>query len=161
MLPGSSMDGTRDYTQRAGVIYGAGQDEAGIAFSNVQVSPDGKTTYFKPFAYNPRMYPRKNNPSYDPRMKPKETLLQVPGRGGRAQRDEDRPGPVPAVRRARDHRHDHPDHRPPAVLGSADAPADDPGGQTIRINGLLGVREGVLAHITQVHRGLRLADRRS
>jgi hypothetical protein len=74
--PGVAFDGSRDYTQRAGIIYGAGQDEAGIAFSNIQVSPDGRTTTFEPFAYNPRLYPRKNNPSYDPRLKPKETMLR-------------------------------------------------------------------------------------
>jgi len=148
--PGVQMDGSRDYTQRAGVIYGAGQDEAGIAFSNVQVTPDGKTTYFKPFAYNSRMYPRKNNPSYDPRVKPKETLLRFQDgvdelsalkiAQGQYQRFAE-PGITGTITLTTDPRLSSGQLMPRLMIR---------GGQTIRINGLLGVKEGVLAHITQV-----------
>ena len=86
------------------MIYGSGQDEAGIAFSNIQVTPDGRTTYFKPFAYSPRMWPRKNNPNYDPRLKPKETMIRFQDGVDEISAMQDRPGSVPAVRRARDHR---------------------------------------------------------
>jgi hypothetical protein len=116
-LPGCSggvtMDGSRDFTQRAGVIYGAGRDEAGISSPTSRFPLTDGTTYYEPFAYSNRMWPRKNNPSYDPTAKPKEDD-PVPGWSGRGQRSEDRSGPVPAVRRARDHRIDHPDLRPQA-----------------------------------------------
>ena len=45
--PGVTLSGTRDYTQRAGVdLRLRYQDDAGIAFANIQVSPDGRQTYF-------------------------------------------------------------------------------------------------------------------
>ena len=148
--PGVAFDGSRDYTQRAGIIYGAGQDEAGIAFSNIQVSPDGRTTTFEPFAYNPRLYPRKNNPSYDPRLKPKETMLRF----------QDGVDEVSAVKIAQGQ---YQRFSEPGITGTITLTSDPRrasgelmprlmirGGQTIRINGLFGVREGVLAHVTQV-----------
>lgn len=148
--PGVQLDGSRDYTQRAGVIYGTGQDEAGIAFSNIQVSPDGKTTFFEPFSYNPRMYPRKNNPSYDPRVKPKETLLRF----------QDGVDEISAMKIAQGQ---YQRFAEPGITGSITLTSDPRtsagalmprlmirGGQTIRINGLFGVKEGVLAHVTEV-----------
>jgi hypothetical protein len=147
--PGVSMNGTKDYTQRAGVIYGSGTDEAGIAFSNIQVSPDGRSTYFEPFAYNPRMYPRKSNPSYDPRVKPKETMLQF-----LTGVDEVSAMTIAQAQYQR--------FAEPGITGSVTLTSDPRyssgalcprlmirGGQTIRMHGLFGVREGVMAHVTE------------
>ena len=147
--PGVTMDGSRDFTQRAGVIYGSGVDEAQIAFSNIQVSPDGRTTYFEPFVSNPRMYPRKNNPRYDPRVKPKETMLQfLQG--------------VDEVSAFTIAQSQYQRFSEPGITGTITLTTDPRtsagllvprlmirGGQTIRINGLFGIKEGVLAHVTQ------------
>ena len=79
--PGVTMDGSRDYTQRAGVIYGQGQDLAGVAFSNIEVSPDGRNTYFKPFAYSPRMWPREPGTRATTHGQAQGDDDPVPGRG--------------------------------------------------------------------------------
>lgn len=147
--PGVSLDGSRDYTQRAGVLYGVGHDEAGISFSNVQVTPDGKTTYYEPFAYSARMWPRKHNPSYDTNVKPKEALIRF----------QDGVDEVSALKIAQGQ---YQRFAEPGITGSITLTSDPRlssgelmprlmirGGRTIRINGLLGVREGVLAHVTQ------------
>lgn len=147
--PGVSLSGSKDYTQRAGVIYGSGTDEAQIAFSNIQISPDGRQTYFEPFAYSPRMWPRKNNPRYDPNLKPKETMLQFLtgvdeiGAFTIAQAQYQRfsePGITGTITLTTDPRYSSGELCPRLMIR---------GGQTIRMNNLFGVREGVLAHITQ------------
>jgi len=147
--PGVQLEGTRDFTQRAGVLYGQGADEAGITYSNVQVSPDGKTTYFKPFAYSARMWPRVGNPSYDDRLKPKETMIQFQQgidelsaykvAQGQYQRFAE-PGITGSVTLTTDPRLSSGELMPRLMIK---------GGMSMRINGLFGVREGVLAHITQ------------
>lgn len=148
--PGVTLDGSRDFTQRAGVIYGSGTDEEQIAYSNIQVSPDGKDTHFAPFAYSPRLYPRKHNPRYDPTMKPKETRIQfVDGvdelsaftiAQAQYQRFSE-PGITGTITLTTDPRYSSGALCPRLMIQ---------GGQTIRINGLLGVHEGVLAHLTEV-----------
>ena len=147
--PGVTLDGTRDFTQRAGVLYGQGSDEAGITYNNVQVSPNGKTTFFKPFAYSPRMWPRVDNPSYDARLKPKETMIQFQQgvdevsaykiAQGQYQRFAE-PGITGSITLTTDPRLSSGELMPRLLIR---------GGQSIRINGLFGVREGVMAHITQ------------
>ena len=146
--PGVSFDGTRDYTQRAGVIYGNGSDEAGITYSNMQVTPDGRTTYFKPFAYSARQWPRKGNPMYDKTVKPKETMIQF-------QQGMDE---LAAVKVAQSQ---YQRFAEPGITGNVTLLTDPrysggglcprlmiKAGQTIRLNGLLGVKEGILAHVT-------------
>ena len=148
--PGVTFDGSRDFTQRAGVIYGAGQDEAGLNFSNITVSPDGRETYYKPYAYSGRLWPRKNNPNYDPNLKPKETMLKF----------QDGVDEVSAMKIAMGQ---YQRFAEPGITGTITLTTDPRtsagklmprlmirGGQSIRINGLFGVREGVLAHLTQV-----------
>jgi hypothetical protein len=149
--PGVTLDGSRDFTQRAGVIYGAGQDEAGIAYSNVQISPNGLKTYYKPFAYSPRMWPRKDNPRYDTDTKPKETMLRFQDgvdelsafkiAQGQYQRFAE-PGITGTITLTTDPRLSSGELMPRLMIR---------GGQSVRINGLFGVREGVLAHITQAN----------
>jgi len=146
--PGVTFDGSRDFTQRAGVIYGSGKDEAGVQYSNIQVSPDGRSTYFKPFAYSARMWPRKNNPNYDRKAKPKETMLRFQDGVdevsatkialGQYQRFAE-PGITGSITLTTDPRRSNGALMPRLMIR---------GGQSIRIHGLFGVREGVLAHIT-------------
>jgi hypothetical protein len=148
--PGVTMDGVRDFTQRAGVIYGQGVDEEGISYSTIQVSPDGRDTHFAPFAYNPRMYPRKHNPRLDSTLKPKESRLSfVDGVDELS---------AMMIAQAQYQR-----FAEPGITGTITLTTDPRtsagvlvprlmirGGQTIRINGLFGIKEGVLAHLTEV-----------
>ena len=147
--PGVIIDGSRDFTQRAGVIFGSGADEAGITYSNIEVSPDGRRTYYKPYAYSPRMWPRKSNPNFDKRLKPKETMVRF----------QDGVDEVSAMKIAQGQ---YQRFAEPGITGSITLTTDPrlssgelmprlliKGGMTIRINGLFGVREGVLAHVTQ------------
>jgi len=148
--PGVDLSASRDWTQRAGVFYGVGQDEAGISFSGVEVAPDGKTTYYKPFAWNPQMYPRPKsaNPNYNSRIRPKESQIQFESGLDQVA--------ATAVAQAQYQRFSE-----PGLTGTITLKTDPrlssgalmprlliQGGQTIRINGLLGVRGGVLAHVT-------------
>jgi hypothetical protein len=147
--PGVQFDGSKDFTQRAGVIYGSGKDEAGIEFSNIQVTPNGATTYFKPFAWSPQMWPRKGNPSYKKTVKPKEVMIQFQTgvdeisamkiAQGQYQRSAE-PGITGTITLTTDPRRSSGALMPRLMIK---------GGMTIRINGLFGVREGVLAHVTE------------
>ena len=75
------VDGSfqRDFTQSANVIYGQGQDLAGTQFSGQQVTSDGLTTYYEPFAALPFVYPAADtNPRFLPTYTRKESRLQLP-----------------------------------------------------------------------------------
>lgn len=148
--PGVKMDASRDFSQRADVLYGMGQDEAGINYSGMEVSPDGKTTYFKPFAWSARAYPRKKNPMYDKSVTPKETMIRF----------QDGVDEVSALKIAQGQ---YQRFAEPGITGNISLNADlryadgslcprmlIRAGATLRIKGLFGVVEGVLAHVTQV-----------
>lgn len=74
--PGVQVSATKDYGQRANIIYGQGKDEAGITYSGIEVSPRGGHAYFKPFAWSPLVYPREANPALDSKARPKETMIR-------------------------------------------------------------------------------------
>lgn len=149
--PGVSIDITKDYSQRATVIYGQGVDEAGISYSGMEVSPDGKTTTYKPFAYSPLVYPRKKNPRFRPTVMPKETMIRF----------QDGVDQASAIKIAQGQLHRFSE---PGITGTitlqTDARFADGGlcprmlikaGATVRILGLFGQRDGVLVHITQTN----------
>lgn len=146
--PGVSIDVSKDYTQRATVIYGQGVDEAGISYSGMEVAPDGKTTTYKPFAYSPIVYPRKKNPRFRTTVMPKETMIRF----------QDGVDQASAMKIAQGQLHRFAE---PGITGSitlqTDARFSDGGlcprmlikaGCTVRINGLFGQREGILVHVT-------------
>jgi len=146
--PGVSFEGTRDYTQRAGVIYGQGADEAGITYNGMEITPDGRQTYFKPFAYSARQWPRRKNPMYDKRVKPKETMVSFQQGVDEisamkiAQAHYQRlaePGTTGTVTLLTDPRYSDGSLCPRMMIKA---------GVTIRLNGLGGVKEGILAHVT-------------
>lgn len=147
--PGVQFSGSQDYTQRASVIYGQGVDEAGISYSGMTISPDGKTTGFKPFATSPKVFPRRNNPLFDPTIKPKETMIrfqdgvdEISARKialGQYQRFAE-PGVTGSIQLQTDAR--YADGRIcPRMLIQA--------GTTVRIRNYMGLKEGLLAHVTQ------------
>ena len=78
--PGVDLSISRDYTQSVNLIYGSGQDLAGVSFSGQQITPDGRNTYYTPFAYAPQVFPpERQNSAYDPKVVvPKEGVLQFP-----------------------------------------------------------------------------------
>lgn len=76
-VPGVEASLSRDWSQSANVIYGAGQDLAGTSFSGAQVSPDGESTWYEPFAALPQVYPTAaTNPRRITTMIRKESRLQ-------------------------------------------------------------------------------------
>ena len=70
---------SRDFTQSTNVVYAQGQDLAGTTYSGMQVTSDGKTTFFEPFSALPQVYPAADtNPRLLPYMMRKESMLQIP-----------------------------------------------------------------------------------
>lgn len=76
--PGVEITISRDFTQSANVIYGQGTDAAGVAFSGMEINNLGDQTYFTPFSAARTVYPTSSNPSYNPNISRKETLLRFP-----------------------------------------------------------------------------------
>lgn len=148
--PGMSITGSKDFTQRANVIYGSGSDDAGIAYNGMQVTPDGSATYFKPFAYSRVAYPRRGNPQFNPHVTPKEVMIQF--------QDGVSEDAAYKIAQAKLHRFSDPGLTGSITLQSDVRTADGQplprflikAGRTLRIKNLLGVHEGVLAHITSV-----------
>lgn len=147
--PGVGFSGSKDYTQRASVIYGQGTDDAGISYSGMELSADGKTTFYKPFAYSQTVYPRKQNPSFNSRDRAKETMIRfqdgvdeasaIKIAQGQLQRFSE-PGITGSVTLQTDPRYADGCLCPRLLIQA---------GATLRIFGLLGSTEGVLAHVTQ------------
>lgn len=147
--PGVEFNASKDYTQRANVIYGQGTDDAGISYSGMSVSPNGVNTIYKPFAYAPQVYPRTDNPFYDPTQKAKEVMVRF----------QDGVDQVSAQKIALAQ---YQRFSEPGISGSFTLSTDPTAngvvvprmlikaGTTFRIKGLLGVQEGVLVHATQV-----------
>jgi hypothetical protein len=148
--PGIEFNGSRDYSQRASVIYGQGVDDAGVSYSGIAISPDGGTTTYEPFAFSPTVWPRISNPRYDSNVKAKEVMVRFQDgvdelsarkiAQGQFQRFSE-PGITGSITLRADVRYAD-GYLCPRMLIRA--------GQTLRINGIYGLREGVLAHVTQV-----------
>lgn len=146
--PGVSFSGSRDYTQRASVIYGQGVDDAGVSYSGMTVSPDGKTTTYRPFAYSPKVYPRKQNPRYDQFIKPKETMIRFQDgvdelsaqkiAQAQLQRFAE-PGITGSITLTSDPRYANGELCPRMLIRA---------GATLRVRWLFGIPEGVLVHVT-------------
>lgn len=145
--PGVDFSGSRDYTQRASVIYGQGVDDAAVSYSGMVVSPDGKTTSYRPFAFTPQTWPRQQNPNYNRNMKAKEVMIrfqdgvdQISAQKialGQLQRFNE-PGITGSILLTSDVRYSD-GYLCPRMLIQA--------GATIRIKGLFGISEGVLVHV--------------
>lgn len=68
----------RDFSQTANVVYASGTDLSGASFSGMQVTTDGATTYYEPFAALPYVYPSSsNNPNRISGMMRKEIQFQL------------------------------------------------------------------------------------
>ena len=147
--PGVGISGSRDFTQMANVIYAQGEDLVGIQYSNMQVTPDGQSTYFLPYAWSPQTYPRTGNPDLAKTAMPKELQIKV-----QTGLDERAAYQVARTQLQR--------FQEPGLTGSITLttdPLDNTGrpfprflikaGRTIRIKNLFGIPEGVLVHVTQ------------
>lgn len=78
-VPGVDVQVTRDFNQSTNIIYGQGRDLQGTSFSGQQVSRDGQTTFYEPFAALPYVYPSlSSNPMFNSHIPRKETRLQFP-----------------------------------------------------------------------------------
>ena len=146
--PGVEFSGSQYYSQRASVIYGQGVDDAGVSFSGMVVSPDGKTTTYKPFAFSPKVWPRQKNPTFDPDLTPKEVMIRFQDgvdaisaekiAKGQLQRFSE-PGITGSITLTSDPRFASGQICPRLLIQA---------GTTIRIKNLFGLPDGVLAHVT-------------
>lgn len=78
--PGVTVNFSRDFTQSANIIYGAGQDTAGSTFSGANVSSDGQRTFYTPFAHQPSVWPvdPSENGARNAFIVPKEAHIKFP-----------------------------------------------------------------------------------
>jgi hypothetical protein len=77
--PSVELNMSRDFNQSTNVIYGAGSDLAGSAFSGQQVTADGTTTYYLPFAALPSVYPANaSNPRINDKIRRIESRMDFP-----------------------------------------------------------------------------------
>lgn len=77
--PGVDISLTRDYSQSANVIYGAGQDLNGSSFSGQNIGAKTGKSFYDPFAALPQVHPwTSDNPSRSYQMARRETRLQFP-----------------------------------------------------------------------------------
>jgi hypothetical protein len=154
--PGVTIQVTKDFSQSMQVVYGAGTDTTGTTFSGMQMSPDGTSTSYVPFAYNPAAYPHSGNgvinPQYNPQRKTQESFAQFQQGLTQLQAQQVAQG---QLQRFND----------PGLTGSITLTTDPylsdgafttflrvliKAGQAIRVNGLFGVPGGVLFHISEV-----------
>jgi hypothetical protein len=147
--PGVEMSGSRDFTQSANVIFGQGQDIAGVVFSGMEISPDGRTTTYEPFAAMPSVYPLTRNPRRNKNLTAKQAHIKFPaGLDG-----------VQAQRLAQSQLQRFAD---PGITGSLTLSTDarlasgEPfprflisAGSTLRLLGVLGRPEGILVHASE------------
>lgn len=146
--PGVSFSGSKDYSQRASVIYGQGVDDSGVSYSGMEVSPDGKTTYYKPFAFSSRVWPRQKNPNYNRNTKPKEVMIRFQDgvdalsaekiAKGQLQRFAE-PGVTGSIVLTADPRYADGTICPRMLIQA---------GTTIRVKNYNGLKEGMLVHVT-------------
>lgn len=154
--PGVDFSLSKDYSQAINVLYGSGTDTAGVAYSGLVLSPDGLSVSYQPFAANPMAYPRNSdqviNPLYDPRRKVRESYVAF--QQGLSQ------AAAQAVAQGQLQRFNDPGMTGTITLKSSPYLSDDAqtpyyhmlikAGQTIRLKGVLGNREGMLFHVTEV-----------
>jgi|JI10StandDraft_1071094.scaffolds.fasta_scaffold01218_29 3',5'-cyclic AMP phosphodiesterase CpdA len=77
--PEVKLSVSRDFTQSTNIVYGNGTDLAGSVFSGQQVSRDGQTTYYEPFAALPYVWPATHdNPRINDYIVRKESRLSFP-----------------------------------------------------------------------------------
>lgn len=77
--PEVKLNVSRDFTQSANIVYGQGSDLAGTQFSGQEVSRDGQTTFYEPFASLPYVWPAtRDNPRLNTNVTRKEARLAFP-----------------------------------------------------------------------------------
>jgi len=140
-----------DWTQALDVVYGQGTSLTGIAYSGLEVSSDGSRSFYTPLAARRQAYPAEDNDWLDLADSPREVLLQM--QQGLSEYD--------AMKVAQAHLERFGD---PGVTGTVklrtDVKLNDGlgtvlphhlvrAGMPVQIPGLLGRKEGVLAHVVE------------
>ena len=148
LTPGVSMQATKDFTQRLNVVYGQGKSINGSTFSGMQVSADGQTIAYQPYAYRRQVHPVDQNDWFDRSVMRKEVNLSF----------FEGLNEVEAAEIAKGHLLRFSD---PGTTGTLTLAADPlrggkyysryliRAGMTIQVKGLFGRPEGVLFHITE------------
>jgi len=148
LWPGVKINPTRDFTQRIGVVYGSGTASNGDVYTGMEVTADGKHTYYEPFAARRQVHPEYDNEWRDPGRHRKETLLTF----------SDGLTELEARKAAEAHLNRFADpgvtatltlDTDPLVLDAPFARQRIKAGMNIVVRGLFGRPEGMLFHITE------------
>lgn len=148
--PGVEFQATKDYSQRASVVYSQGSASSGVVHSGMQVSYDGQITTYTPAAWNNNVYPQlDSNASLDLTVMRKEVKVDFEDGMTRAQT---RTAANAYLKRFAD----------PGVTGTLTLNTDPltqagrpyprwiiQAGCTIQVKGLFGSSAGVLFHVTE------------
>jgi len=152
LQPGVKVDATIDYSQRLNVVYGQGKALNGATFSGMRVSADGLRITHEPFAYRNAVHPLELNDWYDRKVMRREVNLSFHEGVSEAE----------ARQIAKSHLQRFAD---PGVTGSITLTTDPwqnrhvvsrhlvTAGASIQVQGLFGMPEGVLFHVTQATTG--------
>ena len=151
LWPGVTANFSADYSQRLNVAYGVGRSLAGLTFSGMNVSPDGRITSYSPFAASPAVEPESptSNPRRDVSVMRREA--QIDFFEGLT--------PESATDVARSQLHKFAD---PGIVGTLTLRNVDPtrngkllprqlirAGANIQVDGLFGRFPGMVLHVTQ------------
>ncbi len=152
LTPGVSMSATKDYTQRLNAVYGQGKSLNGSTFSGMQVSADGQTITYAPYAARRQVDPIDENDWFDRSVMRKEVNLSF--YEGLSE--------VEAADIAKGHLARFSD---PGVTGTITLTADPvrggaffsrylvTAGMSIQVRGLFGNPDGVMFHVTESNVG--------
>lgn len=77
LTPGVTMSVVEDHTQKLNAVFVRGQTLSGVSYSGMQVTNDGKRTYYLPAAARRAVHPLEDNPWLDPGIMRKEVQLEA------------------------------------------------------------------------------------
>jgi hypothetical protein len=150
LWPGVTASLSADYSQRLNVAYGVGRSLAGLTFSGMNISVDGRQTSYSPFAASPAVEPEStSNPRRDLAVMRREAKIDF----------FEGLTPESATDTARSQLHKFSD---PGVVGTLTLRNVDPvrngrllprqlirAGANVRVDGLFGRFPGPVMHVTQ------------
>lgn len=77
LWPGVTLTMTEDHTQKLSAVFVQGKTLSGVTFSGMQVTNDGKRTYYEPYAARRDVHPQSNNVWLNPAVMRKEVQLSA------------------------------------------------------------------------------------
>ena len=149
LWPGVDLSLSEDHTQKLNAVFISGRSVSGVTYSGMNISNDGQTTFYEPYAARRQVHPEVDNPWMDPTLMRREVHIQAAD--GMASDD--------AAIQARAHlrRFSEPGYTGSLTLNTD--PQDQNGflyprqtisaGMNIQLRSLFSEPEGILFHITE------------